>query len=108
MIIVAGTVTFDPVPTEALVAAVHTVSEATRSENGCISYEFFADLTRPGRLHLLEQWEEERHLSPHFETRHLADFYQQPPAAGPASRVITRYQVSSHGPNQDGGKVQAE
>jgi quinol monooxygenase YgiN len=100
MIVVAGTIAFDPTSQEAVIAAVDRVSEATRAETGCISYEFFADLAAAGRLHLFEEWEEERHLLAHFETPHLAEFYQQLQAADLTARDITRYHVSSYGPNR--------
>ncbi|MEE8332175.1 MAG: antibiotic biosynthesis monooxygenase [Acidimicrobiia bacterium] len=53
MIIVA--ITFDAANQEVVVAAAQNVAAATRAEDGCISYEFFADLTEPGRLHLFEE-----------------------------------------------------
>ncbi len=100
MLVVAGTITFDPARQAEMIAATRRVSEATRAEEGCLSYEFFADLTEAGRLHLFEEWEEERHLLAHFETPHLAEFYQELQASNVTSRDITRYHVSSHGPNR--------
>lgn len=100
MIVVAGTITFDPAHHEEMVAAAQRVSEPTRAEEGCISYEFFADLTEPGRMHLFEEWEEEHHLLAHFETPHLAELYASLQAAGVSSRNITRYYIASHGPNR--------
>jgi len=58
MVVVAGTITFDPARHQAMIAAARRVEERTRAEDGCISYEFFADLTEPGRLHLFEEWED--------------------------------------------------
>lgn len=102
MLIVSGTITFDPANQDQMVAAAGTVAEATRAESGCISYEFFADLTTPGRLHLFEEWEDEDSLLAHFETDHLAAFYQVMQASGLESRNINRYYVSSWGPNRPG------
>jgi quinol monooxygenase YgiN len=100
MLIVAGTITFDPAQQEAMAAAVQRVAKATRAEDGCISYEFFADLEEKGRLHLFEEWEEEHHLLAHFEAPHFKAFSSELAAVGVLSRDITRYHVSSHGPNR--------
>ncbi len=100
MLVVAGTITFDPAHQEQMVEAANRVTAVTRAEEGCISYEFFADLNQPGRFHLFEEWEEEEHLLAHFEAPHLAEFFEVMQAYGLASRDITRYYVSSHGPNR--------
>ena len=100
MIIVAGTITFDPANQETVVAAAQKVATATRAEDGCISYEFFADLVQPGRLHLFEEWEEESHLLAHFEEPHFLEYGAVLAGADLRSRDITRYHVSSHGPNR--------
>ena len=44
-------------------AAANRVAEITRTENGCISYEFFADINRRGRMLLFEEWESEEALA---------------------------------------------
>jgi quinol monooxygenase YgiN len=100
MLVVAGTITFDPAHQDRMAEAAQVVVAATRSEAGCISYEFFADLTAPGRFHLFEEWEDEASLLAHFETEHLAAFYKVMQASGLKTRDITRYHVSSHGPNR--------
>lgn len=100
MLVVAGTITFDPEHQDAMIEAAHAVAEATRHEDGCISYEFFRDLSNPGRFHLFEEWEDEPSLLAHFETDHLAVFYKVLQASGVAERSINRYYVSSHGPNR--------
>ncbi|MDH3425060.1 MAG: antibiotic biosynthesis monooxygenase [Acidimicrobiia bacterium] len=100
MIIVAGIFTFDPAHQSAFVAAAGRVAEATRTEDGCISYEFFADLAEEGRVHLFEEWEEEHHLLAHFEAPHFAEFSRELDAIGIRSRDVNRYHVSRYGPNR--------
>lgn len=102
MLIVAGAITFDPAHQDRMVEAAKVVAAETRKESGCISYEFFADLTTPGRFHLFEEWEDEASLLAHFETAHLAAFYEVMQASGLESRTINRYHVSSWGPNRPG------
>lgn len=100
MLVVAGTITFDPANQERMVEAATTVAAATRDESGCISYEFYADLNRAGRFHLFEEWEDEASLLAHFETDHLAAFYEVMKSSGLETRDINRYYISSHGPNR--------
>lgn len=99
MIVVAGTLTFDGANQEAVVAAANRVVEITRTEEGCISYEFFADLNHTGRLLVFEEWETEEALERHLAAAHLAEFRTALAAAGASGRNITRYLVSSHRPN---------
>jgi quinol monooxygenase YgiN len=99
VLVVAGTITFDPAHQEDVIEAACRVVEATRQEAGCLSYEFFADLIEPGRLIVFEEWEEESHLLDHLETPHLAEFRKALQACGMKSRDIRRYYVSSVGPN---------
>lgn len=100
MIVVAGTITFDPEHQATMVQAANHVAEMTRTEPGCISYEFFADLNHAGRLHVFEEWDSVEALERHLESSHLAEFYQVMQASGLRSRDITRYVVTSHGPNR--------
>ena len=100
MIVVAGTITYDPTHQQDVIAGALRVAEATRTEEGCRSYEFFADLARPGRLLVFEEWEEESHLVAHLETQHLADFGVVLQSAGLQSRDINRYYVSGVVPNR--------
>lgn len=99
MIVVAGTVTFDGANQEVVIAAANRVAEITRTEDGCISYEFFADLNGPGRMLVFEEWESEEALETHMKTPHLADFRAALGAAGATGRDIDRYIVESHRPN---------
>lgn len=100
MLIVAGTITFDPANQASMIEATNVVSAATRNEAGCISYEFTADLNREGRFHLFEEWEDEASLLAHFETPHLATFYAVLQESGLETRDINRYYISSYGPNR--------
>ena len=72
MIVVAGTFEFDADHQEAIVAAASVMREATLREAGCITYEFFRDLTADGRLAVIEEWETADHLAAHFDTDHMA------------------------------------
>lgn len=100
MLVVAGTISYDPAHQQDVIDATDRVSEVTRQEEGCLSYEFFADLSGPGRLHVFEEWEEESHLLAHLETPHLAEFHGVLRSSGLNNRDIRRYYVSSTEPKR--------
>lgn len=74
MIIAAGEFTVAPEYHDAMVAAIQTVTAATREEEGCLEYEFWADLAARGRFHVFEVWETAGHLEAHTATPHLLAF----------------------------------
>jgi quinol monooxygenase YgiN len=100
MLVVAGAITFDPEHHQAVADAAIAAGMASRAEEGCVSYEFFADLSQPGRLLVFEEWDEERHLLAHFKTSHFAEFHAVLAASGPTSRDVNRYYVSKREPNR--------
>lgn len=100
MLVVAGTITFDPSHHEAVVDAARRVAEMTRLEAGCTSYEFFGDLSQRGRLLVFEEWDEEAQLLEHLETDHVAEFYAVLQSSDIQSRDIRRYHVSRSEPNR--------
>ena len=100
MLVVAGTITYDPAYQQEVIAAADRVAALTRLEEGCLSYEFFADLMAPGRIHVFEEWEEEHHLEAHLQTAHLVEFSEVLRSSGLESRDINRYFVSSKRPNR--------
>lgn len=98
MIVISGTLTYDPASEDLVRGACVTVAESTRREAGCISYEFFADLTGPGRVHVFEEWESDEALAVHGASDHIAAFRAALGGAGMKSRTLTRYVVEESGP----------
>lgn len=94
MLVVAGTITYDPAYHDDVVEAARRVTEPTRAEEGCLSYELFADLTGPGRLHVFEEWEEEHYWAAHLETPHFTEYAAFLQSCGLRDRDISRYYVS--------------
>ena len=94
MIVVAGTITYDPADHDGVRAAVMTVAHATRQEAGNRSYEFFGDLSGPGRLLVFEEWDSDEALTAHFTTQHMLEFRRALEQFTMTSRAITRYVVA--------------
>ena len=95
MIIVNGHLTIDPAQRDAAEAAIADAVAATRAEPGNIDYRFSADLADPGRINMVEIWEDQAAIDAHMGTDHLAAFMTAigPCVAGSVS--ITSYDIAS-------------
>ena len=74
MIIVTGTLTVPQERHDAMVAAIAGLSAATRGEEGCVDYGFWADLEQRGRFHVFEVWASGADLAAHSATPNIATF----------------------------------
>jgi len=91
MIILAGTIDFDPAHTDDMLAAVAVVVEATRAEEGCLEYVMAADPLVAGKLNLFERWESDEHLGAHQRADHSRTFQRSLRDCGVAGVSIDRY-----------------
>jgi quinol monooxygenase YgiN len=66
VILVAGTVEFDPARRDAALAAAAPLFEPTRAQPGCLAYVWSADPVSAGRVHVFEAWADEASLASHF------------------------------------------
>ena len=95
MIVIAGKIQVRPERREEAVRAALAMAEATRREQGCVSYTFYGDLVDQGTFFLFEEWESDAALAAHFQTPHMARFQEQVPALLAAPPTIRRYVVES-------------
>lgn len=56
--------------------ALTTMIEASRAEEGCVSYAYSIDILDPNILHITEKWVDNDALVFHFQTPHMAAFQQ--------------------------------
>jgi len=95
MIVLAGTINFDPDRADDMMAAVAVVVEATRAEEGCIEYVMGADPLVAGQLNLFERWESDGHLGAHQRADHSRTFQRALGGFGVTGVSIDRYEVDS-------------
>ena len=95
MIVIAGQVAVRPERRDEAVRAALAMAEATRRENGCISYRFSSDLADPNTILIFEEWENEEALGRHFETPHMGVFRAALPQLLAGSPTVKRYVVQS-------------
>ena len=77
MIIIAGTIQINPEGRKSTITAIRQMMADSQAEEGCIAYEFSADLTAPDILHLFEVWESAEALEAHRNSSHMAAFKQE-------------------------------
>jgi quinol monooxygenase YgiN len=98
LLIIAGTVTFDPAHTEAVKAGATAMMAATMEEEGCQDYVFSINLSDEATIQVFEIWDTEEQLQAHFKMPHMDDFQQVLAGIGITGRDLTKYQVASSGP----------
>ena len=58
----------------AIIEAARPCQDATRKEDGCHAYAFFADIESESRLYVVETWADEAALDRHMQTEHFKAF----------------------------------
>ncbi|MBG1232843.1 putative quinol monooxygenase [Aestuariivirga litoralis] len=74
MIYVVATITTLPGQSPALISGARVCIDATRSEAGCISYDYVRDTENPDIVLVVERWSTREALAAHMQTPHLADW----------------------------------
>lgn len=95
MIVIAGSVAVRPERRDEAVRVACTMAAATRTEPGCVTYRFSADLDDPNVLLIFEEWESEEALARHFQTPHMAAFREALPGLLAGVPALRRYVVAS-------------
>lgn len=95
MIIVHGTIPVKPDSREQALELARKMAETTRSELGCLSYEFYVALSDPNTLLLFQEWESMEALMAHFQTDHMDEFLQELPKVVVGEITTKRYAVQS-------------
>ena len=72
MLILAGTVDIHPDDLDKAIEGGRVMIAETLKEDGCIDYNFAADITRPGRIRIFEIWRDADALKAHGESAHMA------------------------------------
>jgi quinol monooxygenase YgiN len=66
VIIVAGTVEFDPAQRGAALEAASALFAATRAQPGCLDYVWCADPSSGSRVYVYERWQDTESLAAHL------------------------------------------
>ena len=72
MIYVIATIKTMPGQAKALISGARTCIDATRREDGLISYDYVQDTENPDIVMVIERWASREKLAAHFLVPHLA------------------------------------
>jgi len=95
VIIVHGTIPIRPECRDQALQLARRMADATRTELGCISYDFYVGLSDPNTLMLFQEWESMEALMGHFQTDHMEEFLQELPDIVSGEITTKRYAVQS-------------
>ncbi|XOV87451.1 MAG: putative quinol monooxygenase [Pseudomonadota bacterium] len=95
MIIVHGTFPVKPEFRDEALDLMRRMAVASRSETGCISYEFYIGLSDPNKLLLFQEWDSVESLQGHFDTDHMEEFLKVLPDVLDGEVETRRYEVRS-------------
>ena len=97
MIIVHGTFPVKADYRDEALELMKRMSVASRSEEGCISYEFYVGLSDFNTLLLFQEWDNVDSLQAHFETTHMEEFLKVLPDILDGEPTTRRYEVRGSG-----------
>lgn len=98
MIQVNGTIRIAEGTDESAIAAIVTMMEKSRAEDGCLDYTFARDLSDPQVLVLFERWRDAAALAAHGQSAHMRDFQAVMAANPPVSRDLRIYETDEGNP----------
>jgi quinol monooxygenase YgiN len=91
MLIVIGNATAAPGRRQGMVDTVAEMARATRSDDGCELYGFYADVTDPDVILSVEVWRDRTALDAHMGHDHTQTFIQTVPALVAGEPVMYFY-----------------
>jgi quinol monooxygenase YgiN len=98
MLIVLAEATLGEGALDAGRAAMATMVEASRAEEGCISYSYAVDALDPAKLLIVEKWVDDAALAFHFQTPHMAAFQQALAGLDVKITQLAKYQADDGSP----------
>ena len=105
MIVIVGTIEFDPNRRDELLGGLRVLKEASKEEPGCLRYEIGCDPDILNCIHVQEAWSSEEALKDHLGSQHFTAFMSGAASLGLLGADIDRHAVVESrplfGPTQD-------
>lgn len=98
MIVIAGTINFDPANRSVLEEGFEKMRAASLAEAGCHEYQLYISRTDPGAAFIFEKWEDDEALGAHFKQPHMAEFGAVMGKIGIKGVDIKKYSGATEGP----------
>ena len=94
MLLVLGTVRLPARNMDAARPVMKRMVDASRSEDGCIEYDYAEDVFDPGLIHVKELWTDQGALDRHFGAAHIIEWRAAWPSLGIGDRDLRVYDVA--------------
>ena len=98
MIIVIARFRPDPERRGELIALLAEVQEASRRDDGCLDYGYYAEVVDGDSFVAVEEWRDRDALEAHLRTPHVGRLVESLPGLGSARPEITVHEVAGSGP----------
>ena len=108
-IVISGEIDLDPAARERALLDAKPLIDAALAEKGCVHYAWSADLSRPGRVNVFEEWATEADLAYHLSAEPYLKMAGHLAGVGIKSAVTRKYRVDLIEPVYDpAGKPRAD
>ncbi|MBW8813674.1 MAG: antibiotic biosynthesis monooxygenase [Caulobacterales bacterium] len=97
-ILIAGTVRVPPENLERFRPHMQAMLDASRAEDGCLTYSYAVDVAESGLVRIFEAWRDQAAIDAHFQTPHMAAWRAAWPQFGVSDRRLSRYEVAAETP----------
>ncbi len=77
MLIIEGSLTFEPTDREDVIASLREVTEFSRNDKGCVAYTWAEDLEHPNTFRFFECWASQELFDAHMAAPHEASFNER-------------------------------
>jgi len=95
MFIINGQFTVKPASRDALVQMAAKLVGLSNEEEGCISYGFYEDQTKPGNFLFFEKWKSREAINEHFGNPYFTDFAKRFPGMIEGEAAIEIHEIKS-------------
>ena len=108
-VVISGEIDLDPAARDQALRDAVPLIAAALAEKGCVHYAWSADLSRPGRVNVFEEWETEADLAFHLSAEPYLKMAGNLAAVGITSAATRKYRVDLIEPVYDpDGKPRAD
>jgi quinol monooxygenase YgiN len=97
-ILIAGTVRVPPENLAGLKPHMLAMLQASRAEDGCVTYSYGEDVAEPGLIRVFEAWRDQAAIQAHFNAPHMAVWRKAGAELGVYDRQLFTYEIASQRP----------
>jgi quinol monooxygenase YgiN len=92
-VVISGEIDFEPSAREKALLDAQPLIAAALAEKGCRHYAWTADLAKPGRVHVFEEWDTEADLAAHLVAAPYFEMAGHLAKVGIKNAVTRKYRV---------------